>query len=79
MPDGKLDRDPYYSDLMRRFVRFAVDNQWYDSMASYYTPKQNLYRYMTGDDWCMRSNRDRLNFHPGSFSEMDLMLTAKGY
>jgi len=79
MPSGALDLDPYYAGLMRRFVKFAVDNGWYDTYASYYTPKQNLYRYMTGDDSCMRRNRDRLGFHPGSFSEMDLMLTALGY
>jgi len=79
MPGLKPDLNPYYADLMRRFVRFAVDNEWYDTFASYYTPKQNLYRYMTGDDWCNRRNRDRLGFHPGSFSEMDLMLTALGY
>lgn len=76
---SELDLDPYYTDLWKRFVKFAVEREWYDSMSSYYTPKQNLYRVMTGEDWCMRRNRDRLGFHPNSFSEMDLLLTAEGY
>lgn len=78
MPSG-LDLDPYYSALFGRLVRFALDNGWYDSMSSYYTPKQNLYRFMRADDWCMRRNRERLGFSPSSLQEMDLNLAARGY
>ena len=76
---GECDRSPYYAELWKRFARFAADNEWWDTMSSFYTPKQNLYRKMRGGDWADRRHRERLGFAPSSFEEMDLMLAARGY
>ena len=55
------------------------DHEWYDTFSSYYTPKQNLYRFLTDDSWVFQRHWNELGIHPKSYEELDLILSTMGY